>query len=458
MPFVLIGNFLWRNKVWQNSILFLASLIFYAWGEGPMVIILIVSILVNYLLGLLIDKSRSASLRKRWLVAGIVLNLGTLIYFKYTEFFVGAINDLLSLINLNPIELTDFPDLPIGISFYTFQSLSYLVDVSRRHVKAQKSFINLGLYISLFPQLIAGPIVRYQEIDKQLLGRSFKIENFNKGIRRFIIGLGKKVIIADSIAYVVDQIFALEMSNLSTPLAWFAAIGYGIQIYFDFSGYSDMAIGLGRMFGFKFPENFNYPFRAVSIKDFWRKWHITLSVWFRDYLYFPMGGNRKGKYRTLINLFTVFFVVGLWHGASWNYVNYGLYMGIFIVLEKHYFDKFLVKLPRVVQTIYMLFLINIGWVIFRLEDSSMLNEFLSIMFSPSVSENQYTIAMFTNSYQLVILFIGAVLSFPVLEHFKINKLIHRIPFVDWLVYSVIFTYSIFEIINSVYSPFIYFRF
>lgn len=444
--------------MWQNTLLFVGSLVFYAWGEKDKVLIMLVSITINYVLGIIIDNKKRKESKLIFLIIGITLNLSALVYFKYASFFVSVLNDLLEILSLTPVIVEDYASLPIGISFYTFQSISYLVDVTRRQTPAQRNFINLGLYIALFPQLIAGPIVRYQEIEKQLKGRVSSIGMFNDGIRRFVIGLGKKVLLADPIAYVVDEIFSLGVDELTTPVAWFAAISYGVQIYFDFSGYSDMAIGLGKMFGFKLPENFNYPFKSKSVREFWTRWHITLSIWFRDYLYIPLGGNRKGQARTLINLFTIFFVVGLWHGSNWNYINYGLYMGIFIVLEKLFFSRFLVRLPGVLQVIYMLFIINIGWVIFRMEDASKLDDFIQVMFGILNTESEYTIGMFTTYYSTFLIILGSVLTFPVLEYFKINKLISSKPVLDWLVYTVIFILSVIEIINNFYSPFIYFRF
>jgi alginate O-acetyltransferase complex protein AlgI len=458
LPFILIGNYLWRNRAWQNIFLLVGSLVFYAWGEQDKVIIMIVSILFNYAFGILIERKEKLLSRNILLAIGVTLNLSTLVYFKYASFFVSIYNDFLDALSLSPVVIEEYATLPIGISFYTFQSISYLVDVSRRQTSAQKNVINLGLYISLFPQLIAGPIVRYQEIEDQLVNRFSNLTQFNEGIRRFVRGLGKKVLIADPIAYIVDEIFMLSVGELTTPIAWFAALCYGIQVYFDFSGYSDMAIGLGKMFGFKFPENFNYPFKARSIRDFWTRWHMTLSIWFRDYLYIPLGGNRKGKVRTLFNLFTIFFVVGLWHGANWNFINYGLYMGIFIVIEKVIYDRTLGHLPSILQTIYMLLIVNVGWIIFRLEDAAALDDFLQIMFGFKSTDSNYTINMFTGYYSSFLIVLGALLSYPTLEYFKIDKFIHDRPIIDWLLYFSIFILSVVEIVNNVYSPFIYFRF
>jgi alginate O-acetyltransferase complex protein AlgI len=339
-------------------------MIFFAWGGVSYSLLLVASVVFNYFTGLGIGKSQRHRWRKIFLAIGVALNLVFLGTFKYASFFIENLNQLLGHFGGHGFENSPIL-LPIGISFYTFQAMSYLVDVYRRQVPYQRSIWNLGLFISLFPQLIAGPIVRYHEIERQIMLRHSTIERFAGGIRRFIIGLAKKVLIANSMGFVADECFNMGMGELSTPLAWIGIVSYSLQIYFDFSGYSDMAIGLGKMFGFELPENFNFPYVARSIKEFWRRWHISLSSWFKDYLYIPLGGNRLGRHRTYVNLFIVFFVTGLWHGASWTFVVWGLVHGSFLVIEKLTDQRFPDRLPVFLQHIYTLFVVMMAWVLFR---------------------------------------------------------------------------------------------
>lgn len=330
---VMLGLYYVSPKAIRNLILLFGSLLFYGYGESKFVIVMLVSIAVNYGVGLGIGL---ASTRKRSagvLLFGLACNLGMLLYFKYADFFVDNLNRLLGFASIDGVQLQPV-HLPIGISFFTFQAMSYLIDVFRADAKLQRNPLNLGLYIALFPQLIAGPIVRYQQIADQIDKRSGSVEQFADGIRRFITGLGKKMIIANAVAFPVDQIFELPSSEISFSLAWFAMLCYSLQIYFDFSGYSDMAIGLGMMFGFRFAENFNYPYVSRSITEFWRRWHISLSSWFRDYLYIPLGGNRVPSLRIYRNLLIVFVLCGFWHGASWNFLVWGLLHGVFLIGER----------------------------------------------------------------------------------------------------------------------------
>ena len=327
LPLVLFFYFISNNKL-KNIILLIFSLIFYAWGESKYILLMLLSIFINYLFGILIDKFRKHD--KLFLVLAVITNLGLLGYFKYFNFFVNVVN------KINGETLVGFRDivLPIGISFYTFQILSYVIDLYRKEIKVQKNILNLALYVSFFPQLIAGPIVKYKDVDNEINNRKVDLKLFASGVRRFVYGLGKKVLLSNTLALVVDTIYSYNVSQLNTPLVWIAIIAYTFQIYFDFSGYSDMAIGLGRMFGFHFLENFNLPYISQSITEFWRRWHISLSTWFKEYLYIPLGGNRKGKIRTYLNLFIVFFATGLWHGASFNFIAWGLYYGVFLIIEK----------------------------------------------------------------------------------------------------------------------------
>ena len=330
---LLLGAYFLCPRAGRNALLLAASLIFYAWGEGGFVLVMLASIGMNYAFGLLIERRVSTHKTCAALWLGIIANLLLLAAYKYTGFVSSNLCGLLRWWGVDTADPLPV-HLPIGISFFTFQAMSYLVDVHRRQVPAQRNPLHVALYISMFPQLIAGPIVRYRDIARQIVDRAVTRQGFASGIRRFAIGLGKKVIIANSLAWPADQIFTIPNHELTTAVAWWGVTCYTLQIYFDFSGYSDMAVGLGRMFGFEFMENFNYPYIARSMTDFWRRWHISLSTWFRDYLYIPLGGNRRGRARTLVNLALVFFLCGLWHGASWTFAIWGLYHGLFLILER----------------------------------------------------------------------------------------------------------------------------
>ncbi len=456
LPFVILGNFLLKKNV-RNLFLLFSSLFFYAWGEQYLVLLMIASICVNYLVGLLIQKAVNQWMSTLMLTIGITINLSVLIYFKYTNFIL----DNLNTININISWDLNAIALPIGVSFFTFQNISYLIDVYRKEVEAQKKLIHLGLYISLFPQLIAGPIVRYIDIQKEIIERRISKVLFKEGIRRFIRGLGKKVIIANTAALIGDKIFNIAPEDISTPVAWLGIICYTLQIYFDFSGYSDMAIGLGKMLGFNFKENFNYPYIAKSIQDFWRRWHISLSTWFRDYLYIPLGGNRKGKYRTYLNLIIVFFITGLWHGASCNFVIWGLFHGFFLLLERN----INIKIPKnlaFLKHMYLLFVVIIGWVFFRIEDFSQALLFLRKMFS-FTGGTDYSPLMYMDTYSIIVILLGFVYATPIrkLISNKFNSII-KVYFINTFLrdalYLIFFIFAIMELAQSTYNPFIYFRF
>ena len=362
LPIVFISNY-FIKKEYSNYLLLIASLIFYAWGEPYLVLLMIFSILVNWFFGLLIDKTCNTS-RKLILAGGIIIDLSILGYFKYAGFFVKIINFAVGS-NLFPIPKIS---LPIGISFFTFQAISYIVDVYRGDTEASNNPVNVALYISFFPQLIAGPIVKYRDINKQIEQRSIRWDEVSDGFKRFIYGLGKKVIISNVLGSLVDTIYANEIGTISSVVAWLGAFAYTFQIYYDFSGYSDMAIGLGKMFGFNILENFNYPYLSGSITEFWRRWHISLGSWFREYLYIPLGGNRKGVIRTYLNLVAVFFFTGLWHGADLSFIIWGLYHGFFTILERAGFKKILDK-SKILSIIATFFVVTIGWVMFRATDT-----------------------------------------------------------------------------------------
>lgn len=364
--------YVFRSIKAKNSVLLAMSLFFYAWGEPKWIIILLLSSFIEYLGGLAIDKYKDTWKAKVSLVVSITLSLLFLALFKYFDFFATTTNSLFGT-DINILGL----GLPIGISFYTFQTITYSVDVYRGRAKVQKSFADLLLYICMFPQLIAGPIVRYVDIDEQIRNRTINIKDASYGVTRFLIGLGKKVILANFAGQIVKDFLVGDLNKISVVGAWIGIIGYSLQIYFDFSGYSDMAIGLGYMFGFKYVENFNYPYIAKSVSEFWRRWHISLTTFFREYVYIPLGGNRKHH---VVNLLIVWFLTGLWHGASWNFIIWGLYYFVFIVIELLFLGKTLEKIPKVFSHIYTLLVVVIGWVFFYFDDISSLNKMLAIMF------------------------------------------------------------------------------
>ena len=379
LPVVLTGYFFMPGLRLKNLWLLGFSLLFYAWGEPIFIFLALISTLMNYYLGRWVDHTEAPARRKLVVGLAITLNIGLLAFFKYANFAADNLNALLARINLHPPAMPRIL-LPIGISFFTFHALSYVMDIYRRKWPSAKSPADVALYIFFFPQLIAGPILRWNGIAPQLAQRGVTAENFAEGIRRFTGGLAKKMIVANVVAAPADQIFALSAGELTPALAWFGALCYAIQIYFDFSGYSDMAVGLGKMFGFVFLENFNFPYVAQSIQDFWRRWHISLSTWFRDYLYIPLGGNRCSEPRNYFNLVTVFFLCGLWHGASWTFVVWGLYHGLFLVLERTRFGGFINWLPRPFRHLYALLAVLIGWVLFRAETFPQAVTFLTMMF------------------------------------------------------------------------------
>ena len=418
----------WRRM--SNLFLLLSSLVFYFWGETFLVWIVITSTFIDYICGLIISsamakrKSGTTSSEaprlfqeKLGLAISICSNLAFLGIFKYFNFGVESYNRLIELTGLSGWALKDVMKitLPLGISFYTFQSMSYTIDVYRGQVQATRNLIDFACYVTMFPQLVAGPIVRYRDIADQLVSRVVTREHFASGVRRFILGLGKKVIVANTVSVVAEKIFELSTDNLTCSVAWLGSIAYAIQIYFDFSGYSDMAIGLGRMFGFDFKENFNYPYISQSVQEFWRRWHISLSTWFRDYLYIPLGGNRRSTKRTYFNLITVFFLCGLWHGASWTFVVWGLYHGTFLILERVGLGKLLQKLPGFLRHIYTLLVILCGWVLFTSATLPHGWRFLTVMFgfSQSTGAIQELSWYLTREVKMALL-VGILFSMPIL--------------------------------------------
>lgn len=449
LPIFLICYFIVKNRATRNIILLIFSLVFYAYGEPLYVFLMIASIVINYFLAIKIDKSKKEK-RKKIFILTIAINLLLLMIFKYTGLIINSINEILNSNITVPNIL-----LPIGISFYTFQIISYIVSVYKKEVKAQKSIIDLGCYITAFPQLIAGPIVRYETVQEELENRKENISDFSYGIRRFIIGLAKKVLIADYLGYVATAIF--KTSSVGFIPAWIGMIAYTLQIYYDFSGYSDMAIGLGRMMGFHFLENFNYPYIAKSVTDFWRRWHISLSSFFKDYVYIPMGGNRVSKKKLIRNILIVWCLTGLWHGASWNFCLWGLFYGIVLLLEKLVLKKYLDKLPNIIRHIYTLLVVVIAWVIFNNESLSSIADILKSMFMVHGLGNiDYLnfVQVLDIKYILALIF-GIIFAVPVKD--KIEKLIKNNYVID-IILIFVFLLSIVSILNSTYSPFIYFRF
>ena len=460
LPAVLLGYYVvFRGmRRAQNGLLLAASLFFYAWGEPWFVLVMVASILANYGFGLWVHAWK---LRRRRLLLPVtsacVCNLGLLFIFKYLVFTLENLN----LLGWNlPIPVIE---LPIGISFFTFQALSYVLDVAMGEAEVQRSPFALGLYVSLFPQLIAGPIVKYHDIDRQIESRTVTADKFAYGVYRFSCGMGKKVLLSNAFAEVVDKVYGYELSEVSAPLLWLAALLYMLQIYFDFSGYSDMAIGLGKMFGFDFQENFNLPYISTSVKEFWRRWHISLSSWFRDYLYIPLGGNRKGTMKTYRNLLIVFFLTGMWHGAGWTFIIWGLFHGLFQILERLFLGKALAKTKPIVGGIYTFLVVYFGWIFFRAETFGQAVSFIKYMFVPH--ESTIIAASHVDRRLAMLLVLGILFCGPVqllLEKLLKRSLISEQDFTASLPCTVccmaMLWLSIMMLINNTYNPFIYFRF
>lgn len=448
LPIVLALYYLVPNKL-KNLILLISSFIFYFYGEPKYVLLMAFSIISTYICGVFVDKYRGTKKSKIFLILEIIISIGLLIYFKYANFIIKNINLWLSqkmdLINVL---------LPIGISFYTFQMISYVMDVYKGEVKVQKNILKLATYVSLFPQLIAGPIIRYSTIEKQLEDREYSINKFALGVRRFIIGLGKKVMIANVIGVLVNNF--LISDDKSVLFYWLYAIGVMLQIYFDFSGYSDMAIGLGKMFGFEFLENFNYPYIATSITDFWRRWHISLSTWFRDYVYIPLGGNRVSKIKWFRNIMIVWLLTGLWHGAEWNFIIWGIYFGILLIIEKIFLLKRAEKIPKIFKIIYTLFFVMISFIIFNgNEIIENIKGLFGIGNIPIISKESI---YYLKSY-LVVILIGIIGTTPVIKNIvkkeKIKKIINILEPI--YLFSILLL-STSYIIDGSFNPFLYFRF
>ena len=458
LPLVLAIYFIVPKRI-RNLVLFLSSILFYAWGEPVYILLMCFTITVDYVFGIIIDKQISADKKNKAkvsLVAAVAINLLLLGYFKYANFTIDTINSLTGA-GIAAIKLA----LPIGISFYTFQSLSYVIDVYRGDTKVQKNILDFGTYVTLFPQLIAGPIVRYRTVAEEMQGRVENRADFARGISRFIFGLGKKVLLANNAGLLWDSVNTLTASEMSVGSFWLGILAYTFQIYFDFSGYSDMAIGMGLMFGFHFDENFNYPYMAKSITEFWRRWHISLSTWFKEYVYIPLGGNRAGLAKQIRNIVIVWMLTGFWHGASWNFVAWGLYYGVILIFEKVFLLKIIEKMPKVVRHLYTMFLVIIGWVLFSFDSFKKGAEFIAGMFGLggySVINKEFIYLLLNN---LVLLVVLAIASTDVPKR-CIEKLTAKnnaaLKVLGIITLEVILGICVAYLVASTYNPFLYFRF
>ena len=459
LPICLLLYFILHGIKARNYLLLVMSLLFYAWGEPKWIILMIVTTLIDYGAGLLVDQYRGQKLAKWALAGSVVITLSFLAVFKYLGFFNQNLNQIFGA------ELpTQIFNLPIGISFYTFQAITYVVDVYRGKAQVQRSYANLLLYVALFPQLIAGPIVRYTDIAAQLENREMTLPGFSKGITRFVTGLGKKVLLANIAGQVATSLIGGDLSKASVLGAWLGIFAYTFQIYFDFSGYSDMAIGLGHMFGFTYVENFNYPYISKSITEFWRRWHISLSTFFRDYVYIPLGGNRRHQLR---NMFIVWALTGLWHGASWNFVLWGLYYFVFLAIEKLFLGKFLEKLPAVVGHAYALFIIVVGWGFFYFDDVSRLGQMLKLMFGFSGQAGVLPTDTVLLKNHLVFFLVAIIACIPVSKLVKAllirfsrkGSVQESLAGAAGILYDVaLLFFSTAALVGASYNPFLYFRF
>lgn len=446
LPIVLFSYFLSPYK-FKNATLLIFSLIFYAWGEPVYILIMLFSTIVDYIHALIIDKYRNTFKAKLALMSSIIINLSLLVFFKYSDFFISIINSIfntdIALFNLT---------LPIGISFYTFQTMSYTIDVYKNEAKPQKNIINLGTFVTLFPQLVAGPIVRYVDISKQLNNRHSNINKIYEGIYRFTIGLSKKILLANNLGLIWTSVKSTPYSELSNLTAWLGIVCFTLQIYFDFSGYSDMAIGLGKIFGFDFLENFNFPYISKSITEFWRRWHISLGIWFRDYVYIPLGGNRVSKLKWFRNIFIVWFLTGFWHGASFNFILWGLYFGFILMLEKLFILNILDKLPNLFKHIYTLFLVVIGFVIFDITDFKDIFDYLNAMFNINNNFIDYTFIYYLVP-NITLLIISIISSTPI-----IKTILDKNIYIRFVVIILGFILCVSFLVDSSFNPFLYFRF
>ena len=482
LPIVIIVNFILsvlkfkdessRFKA-KNIFLLIASFIFYAWGGVYYLLIMVATILIDFFGGKFIHANKENPKRKKQiLIITIILNLSILFFFKYFNMVVIIIEDIIAAGPKGIVDAMKFMEgtgslgimqivLPIGISFFTFQAMSYTIDVYRGEVEPQESILDFALYVALFPQLIAGPIVQYKDVATQIGGREESLDMFLSGVKRFCYGMGKKVIIANTLAEVADAIWVLEIDKIGAAVAWLGIISYTFQIYFDFSGYSDMAIGLGRMFGFSFKENFNYPYTSMSIQEFWRRWHISLSSWFRDYVYIPLGGSRKGKYRTYLNLLIVFFLTGVWHGANFTFISWGLMYAVLLIIERLFLGDLLKKNPvKIINSIYTMFFVMIGWILFRSDTLLQAKIFMRQLFSKASGD--YTILSYLSLRMLLVLFASVLLCGPLQNILRntYGKLKEKaaVVVIDYALQIILLVVSVYMVVSGTYNAFIYFQF
>ena len=457
LPIVILLYFICKNQHYRNGVLLVASLLFYSWGEPKWIFAMLFTVTVNYLCAVLIDRTDGQKLKRLWLFIGVAVSLGFLFYFKYSGFVMDSVTGLFGVDN--PFKA---PVLPIGISFYTFQVLTYTVDVYYGKVKLQKNYAKLLLYVSFFPQLIAGPIVNYKDIERYLGKRKITLNNFYQGFMRFLIGFSKKILLANTCGEITAEL--TKAGEFSVAGAWLLAIAYTFQIYFDFSGYSDMAIGIGRMFGFKFLENFRYPYLSDSITEFWRRWHISLGSFFRDYVYIPLGGNRVGKARMILNTMIVWMLTGIWHGASWNFLVWGFYYGVLLILEKFIFKKIKAKIPLIVNIAFTMFLVVIGWVFFYYTDLTDGLKHLGIMFGLVETKLTDAYAIYYFKHYLGFLIAALLACFPWKTFFesifeKHKDTVNRIEMLlKPVIVTALFVVSFSMLVGQSYNPFLYFRF
>ena len=445
LPIALVVYFL-TPRFLKNGVLFVISLIFYAWGEPRYIVVMLISVIADYIISNIMEKKEDEKVRKGLLLLSMLISLGLLMTFKYLDFFIANINRIPSL-SLPYLNLT----LPLGISFYTFQTMSYTIDVYRRKIKAEKSFINFAAYVSLFPQLIAGPIVKYEQISKELKEREINLEQINTGVRYFILGMASKVLLANNLGLLWDDVQILGIERISTPLAWLGILAYSLQIYFDFSGYSLMAIGLGKILGFEFPKNFDFPYMSRSITEFWRRWHMTLGNWFREYVYIPLGGNREGLAKQIRNILIVWFLTGFWHGASWNFIIWGLYFAFFLIVEKLFLLEILDK-KLFISHIYSKIIILFSWMIFALDDMGLVKEyFLKLISFEGGSDWVYALSNYGTSFILAFIFATPWIK-NIYEKYGQKRFVTEIFLLGLFILSVAY------LTNSSFNPFLYFRF
>ncbi len=451
LPITLAAYYVAPRK-WRNMLLLVVNLFFYGWGEPVYITIMLLSTLIDYTHGMLVEKYRSNDKKARmFVVSSVFFNLLLLVFFKYYDFIVTSVKAVFPGLPLEPLGIP----LPIGISFYTFQTMSYTIDVYRGDARAQKNIVNFGTFVTLFPQLIAGPIVQYKDVDDQLRERHENVAQFASGVQTFICGLAKKVLLANSIGMLWD-VSLQNAATLSALGAWLGILAYSFQIYFDFSGYSDMAIGLGRMLGFEFKKNFDYPYISRSVTEFWRRWHISLGTWFREYVYIPLGGSRRGQWRTYRNLLIVWALTGIWHGASWNFLFWGLWFAFWLMLEKAFLLRVLKTIPRAVQHIYALFVAVFGWVIFAIEDLSVMRTYVSAMFGGAGLVNSNALYYLRLYGPLLIILVIASTPLPTLLYRRLAE--KKIPAWVPVLCAIFLMLSTAYIVDASYNPFLYFRF